>query len=190
MCMHAPEKVVAFPSKLDRGSKSQFLGKKQPNLQTYVQHRLKIYSFSWQRDRVREEEEEEETQTEKEMESSRWGLRKNNQPNEGTDRKATFDHQLSGSHCPAAFVSLCPQMNPAQGSVALSTAVCLCGLFPRVHAHCCRLVSTHIAVSSSVFVRARAYKLCAICVKAGFISQADKVSKQLPWLSCLWHWSR
>lgn len=65
------------------------------------------------------------TQTERERD--REQLRKNNQPNEGTDRKATFDHQLSGSDCPAAFVSLCPQMNRAQGSLAPSTVTRLCG---------------------------------------------------------------
>lgn len=51
--------------------------------------------------------------------------KKNNQLNEGTDRKATFDYQLSGSHRPAAFLSLCPWMNLLQGSVALSADVAL-----------------------------------------------------------------
>ncbi len=64
-------------------------------------------------------------------------------------------------------------MNPAQGSVAPSTAVRLCGWFPCVRTRAA-------AESSSACVRAHAYELSAICVKAGFISQADKVSKQLP----------
>lgn len=61
--------------------------------------------------------------------SAKWGHR--------YSRKATFDHQLSGSHRPAAFVSLCPRLNPAQGSVAPGAATCLCSLFPWVRTHCC-----------------------------------------------------
>lgn len=105
--IHPAEMVGALPSKPKSDPKSVLQGKEQPDLHTYSMNRRFILSA----DRKRAEETD--RQRGKEMESSRWGLRKNNQPNEGRDRKATFDHQLSGSHRPAAFVSLCPRMNPA-----------------------------------------------------------------------------
>lgn len=136
VCTHPPKILVAFAKRTRKAKRKRnlcFLRKKSTR-SAYLWHEIRIYSLSGQRERGK-------------MRRKRWAdgkkqmmPEKNNQLNEGTDSQRTFDHQLSGSHRPAAFVSLCPSMNRPRGQWLGAGETCTCKLrFPCTHPDSCSL---------------------------------------------------
>lgn len=174
----------AFPSKLENNPKSVLLGKEQPDLHTYSMNWRFILSAD------RRKEEEEEADREKEMESNRWGPRKKTI----SRMRAQIERQPLTTSCLGVtaqpHLSVCvPWWTQPEGQW-LPGQLCICvacfHVFERllacahsgVHFNVC--VHTHALASIAAFVYVlNAYRLSDICVKAGFISPADKVSKVL-----------